>query len=255
VAEQRELVGRKCAGGGDNYDNVVTDKTIQQHDDDDDENKNQNQCDPPFPQAIIASNNNHDDIIGSSTATTTELVGTYTASYRENGKLCNTRTNMVFTPLRRSTGGGRGYAIDGSGSDSDGTFDIIEGLMAPDGQAYWIEQQGSRKILSTGFFTTTAAKTTSSMMTVDGGIIDEYAGTTVPVFFQGQWQSSNGVAASYDSFTLDTTTNQQQHGAVVEHDIEHGAAGGAPAAAYAFGYSAAEAAAVGVAQQYRPTYY
>jgi hypothetical protein len=226
---------------------------MQEHDDDDDddddENKYQNQtCDPPYPQAIVASNNHHDDTIGSPTATTTEkLVGTYTASYRENGKLCNSRTNMVFTSLRPTSG--RGFAISGSGSDSDGTFDIIEGLMAPDGQAYWIEQQGKRQILSTGVFTTTATKTTSSMMTADdSGIIDEYAGTTVPVFFQGQWQSSNGVVASYDNYALDTTTNQ--------HDIEHGAAaGGAPAAAYAFGYNALDAAAVGVAQQYRPTYY
>jgi uncharacterized membrane protein len=235
VDEQREVVGRKCASG--------------------DENKNQEQCSPPYSTTIFGS-----------PPATVDLVATYVASYLEGGKLCNTRTNMVFTSLQPT--GGRGFAIDGSGSDSDGTFDIIEGLMAPDGQAFWIEQQGSRQILSTGVFTTTA-KTTSSIGVVHG-VIDEHAGM-VPVFFKGQWQSSNGFAASYVSYALDTAYQQQQHPAVVatattptmttaitthhEHDIEHDAAGRPPAASAAFDYHAPDAAAVGVAQQYRPTYY
>jgi hypothetical protein len=231
VDKQRKVVGRKCAGG----DCDVAGKTIHHTDD---ENKKQEQCDPPYPQATVASNNNHNDIIGSPTASTTELVATYVASYEENGKLCYLRTNMVFTSLRST--GGRGFAIDGSGSDSDGTCNIIEGRIAPDGQAYWIERQGSRRILSMGFFTT-STKMTSSLFHCG---IDEDAGT-VPEFFHGRWRSSNGVAAFYDSFALDTKNQKQQPVAVVttastattadtmhqEHDIESGASERAPAAA------------------------
>jgi hypothetical protein len=235
VDKQRKVVGRKCAAG----DGDVAGNTIQH---DDDENKKPEQCSPPEPPVIITNSSNNDDI-GSPPATA-HLVAPYMASYWEGGRLCYLSTIMVFTSLQPT--GRRGFAIDGSGSDSDGTCNIIEGRMAPDGQAYWIEQQGSRKILSTGVFTTTA-KTTSSSMTVDSGI-DEDAGTA-PVFFHGQWRSSNGVAAKYINFALDQTNQKQQPVAVVttasttattattantmhqEHDIESGAVERAPAAA------------------------
>jgi hypothetical protein len=245
VDKQRKVVGRKCAGSG-NGD--VPGKTIQH---DDDENKKQDQGDPPDRTTAIdasssssssSSSNNGD--IGSLPATA-HLVATYVASYREGGKLCNLRIKMVFTSLQPT--GGRGFAIDGSGLDSDGTCNIIEGRMAPDGQAYWIEQQGSRQILSRGVFTTTAK--TTCCMTVRGGIDED--GGIVPEFFHGRWRSSNGVAASYINFTLDQTNQEQQPVAVVtkastttaattattantmhqEHDTESGTAERAPVAA------------------------
>jgi hypothetical protein len=240
VDEHREVVGRKCAGD----DGDVAGNTIQQHDNY--ENKNQDQCNPPYSTTIFGS-----------PPATADLVATYVASYQEGGKLCNTHTNMVFTSLRPT--GGRGFAIDGSGSDSDGTFDIIEGLIAPDGQAYWIEQQGSRQILSTGVFTNTA-KTTNSMGVYGG--IDEHAGT-VSAFFKGQWQSSNGFAASYVSYALDKTHHhhqqqqqqQQQHAAVVTTATTPTTTAITTHHEHAFDCHFSDAAAVGVAQQYRPTYY
>jgi hypothetical protein len=177
VEKPRDAVGRKCNSNNNSNNNSNSTTTsiagksstatgTSCHDD---VEKNQ-QYDP----AIIGSD---DEYFRPPPAAISE---TYTASYRESGNDCHTRTNLIFTPLLPPS---NGLSIGGSGSDSDGTFHIGDGQVAPDGQAYWIEYryQCDRQILSTGTFTTTTVNNNS----------DE---NTVQVSFQGRWRS-NGVMA------------------------------------------------------------
>lgn len=97
--------------------------------------------------------------------------GYYVGYYRENYVSCHSRAFLTFQPVTYP--GSSGWHILGKGRDSDGPFTIEEGLLAPDGQAYWIETQGSdrtvRRVLNTGKFYFAAAR------------------------YHGRWHADNGV--------------------------------------------------------------
>lgn len=99
--------------------------------------------------------------------------GTYHSEYLENGRVCKTTTLLNFTPVEN----GRGYTIDGSGTDSDGTFSIIEGKLSPSGSAYWVEESGPRLVLTRGRFNCDSS-------------------------FSGGWTANNGVKSKYRNFQL-----------------------------------------------------
>ena len=86
--------------------------------------------------------------------------GVYEAQYEENFRTFHSTATIVFTPILNGDcedgidvsenpskgGNGKGngrlsyYHLKGSGIDRDGNFEIIFGMVSPDGTAFWLEQ-------------------------------------------------------------------------------------------------------------------
>ncbi|KAL7570634.1 hypothetical protein ACA910_014908 [Epithemia clementina (nom. ined.)] len=136
--------------------------------------------------------------------------GTYHARYIEQNKWFNLETHMHFTPAKN----GKGWTISGHGHDADGQFTITEGFVSPNSSsllkaegvtsnasaaksdtainAYWVEDQSNRQILSTGTF--------------DFGAYND---------FSGSWKATNGTGGRYHGFQLKTPNTTK---ALVEED-------------------------------------
>ncbi|KAL7570629.1 hypothetical protein ACA910_014903 [Epithemia clementina (nom. ined.)] len=136
--------------------------------------------------------------------------GTYHAKYMEQNQWFNLETHMHFTPAKN----GKGWTISGHGHDMDGQSTITEGFLSPylastleaEGvnsnasavksdtaiNAYWVEDQGNRQILSTGTF--------------DFGAYNN---------FSGSWKATNGTGGRYHGFQLKTPNTTK---APVEED-------------------------------------
>lgn len=101
--------------------------------------------------------------------------GTYNSSYSENGRTCKSTVYLAFETEPKSLSG---WIVRGHGHDADGGFRVTEGRVAANGEAYWIEKQGSREVLNSGCF--------------------DFKSST----FCGQWLASNGVKSKFTYFKL-----------------------------------------------------
>jgi len=95
------------------------------------------------------------------------------SSYQENGKMHSTRTELHFED--RSLQSKCYWHVSGKGDDDDGSFRILDGLLAQDGTAYWVEEQGKLRVLNFGTFDWRRMS------------------------FGGQWRAENGKRATYSA--------------------------------------------------------
>ena len=98
--------------------------------------------------------------------------GEYQATYTEGLSTFTSSINLTF---KRDYAG---WKIEGQGRDNDGTFQVVDGLLSPCGQIYWLEMQGDRQVLNVGQWNF-----------VDGT-------------FKGNWYESNGMEGSFCRFVL-----------------------------------------------------
>ena len=136
--------------------------------------------------------------------------GWYLAEYYERGHgNVKSFVNLRFvgsTETAKNVDGDTGYlsntsnncwTILGEGKDADGDFEVTQGRLAPNGEAFWIEKQGKRHILVRGSFSREHDK-----------------------LYGGEWTADNGISGRFTRFVLvQRTSTFPEEGAA---DLETG---------------------------------
>jgi uncharacterized membrane protein YgcG len=153
--------------------------------------------------------------------------GRYESTYMKPWETCKSHVYMTFST--RHDDGGKGWIIDGTGVDHEGSFNIIEGLVSESGKAYWIEKKCDNDEMSRSSGRGGGSGSSSSLALP--GVLSVTSGTFHLPFmrdcsntcFNGSWHADNGTRGIYWSFRManNSDDNDNKDEVFANIDLEH----------------------------------